>query len=99
MKLNVMEEKLDKVLEITNFVDKFESLEKKIREKDLQIENLQKTIEVIETKITTFLENNVFEKSKEENHTKYSYNDKIESMVRKIDWDPTFVIFLIKNSS
>ena len=64
-----MEEKLDKVLEITNFVDKFDSLEKQIRESDLQIENLQKTIEVLETKITKCIEKNVIKKNMEDNHT------------------------------
>ena len=79
-----MEEKLEKVLEITNFVEKFESLEKQIREKDLQIENLQKTIEVLETKITECIEKNPIEKDKEDTHTNNLYNDKIESMARKI---------------
>ena len=51
MKLNAMEEKLDKVLEISNF-EKYASLEKQIREKDLQIETLQKTIEVLEKNVT-----------------------------------------------
>ena len=69
IKLNAMEERLEKVLEITNFVEKFESLENQIREKDLQIENLQKTIEVLETKITECIEINPIEKDKEDTHT------------------------------
>ena len=90
IKLNIMEEKLDKVLEITNFVDKFDSLEKQIREKDLQIENLQKTIEILETKITKCIENNVIEKSKEDNYNVEKFEkidylaDSLKSMERKV---------------
>ena len=50
IKLNVMEGKLDKVLEITNFVDKFDSLEKQIREKDLQIEICRKQLKFLKPK-------------------------------------------------
>ena len=59
-------------------------MEKQIREKDLQIDNLQKTIEVLETKITKFIENNTIEKNKEDTHTNNLHTDKIESMDRKI---------------
>ena len=66
MKLNAMEDKLDKVLEISNFV---ESLEKQIREKDFQIENLHKTIEVLETKITQCIETNNIETNQKQDKT------------------------------
>ena len=80
-----MEEKLNQVLEISNPVDKFNSLEKQIREKDIQIENLQKTIDVLETKITKFLENNDIEKNKKDNQNDNFNNDKIEAIERKVD--------------
>ena len=51
-------------------------MEKQIREKDLQIDNLQKTIEVLETKITKFIDNNTIEKNKEDTHNNL-FNDKI----------------------
>ena len=85
IKLNIMEEKLNQVLEISNPVDKFNSLEKQIREKDIQIENLQKTIDVLETKITKFLENNDIEKNKKDNQNDNFNNDKIEAIERKVD--------------
>ena len=50
----------------------------------MQIEDLQKVIEGLETKITKCIENNVIEKNDEENHTGKFVNDKIESMERKI---------------
>ena len=63
----------------------FNSLEKQIREKDIQIENLQKTIDVLETKITKFLENNDVEKNKEDNDKIDNFNnDKIEAIERKV---------------
>ena len=70
MQLHAMEETLDTVLEIANVVENCEGLEKQIRIKDLKIENnLQKAIEVLETKITKFIESNAIEKDKEDTHT------------------------------
>ena len=57
---------------------------KQIREKDIEIENLQKTIEVLETKITKFIESNAIEKDKEDTQTNNLYIDKIGSMARQI---------------
>ena len=56
-KIDLLEEKLDKALETIRCLDKSDTLENMILKKDLEIENLEKKIEVIESKINMLLEN------------------------------------------